>query len=430
MKKTTALFLAAGLASIAIAQDPTLDQSRAELANMKADAANRTSLLAAGTEAGHDEKGFYMADGENFRLNVSGGIQFRYNMNFRDNDSTPGADDEFTHGFQTRRTKLEFWGNVINPNLHYKIQGAFDRDDSGSFNLEDAWVAYDFNENFTMTWGQFKLPYMREELVSYKYQLAADRSVMDETFNQDRSQGIQLEWHNDNFRLLGAFSDGFNSDNTDFTSGGEADFALTGRIEYNTVGDWARFKDFTSWRSADKIGLLFGGAGHWQSEGDTGGTGPYAGGGDADVWGLTADISVEGKGWNLFGALTWQATDIDAGSDTDDWGFVIQGGVFVTAKDEIFARWDSVLPDDSSGSGDDEFNTITAGWNHYFVEESHAAKLTVDILYYLDAQSDSSNLIARSNATGSGGGSNTGVNLLTDANDSQWGLRAQFQLLF
>ena len=72
MKKTIALFLAAGLATIASAQDPTVDQSRAELANMKADAANRTSLLAAGADGGHDEKGFYMADGDNYRLNVGG----------------------------------------------------------------------------------------------------------------------------------------------------------------------------------------------------------------------------------------------------------------------------------------------------------------------------------------------------------------------
>lgn len=424
MKKTTALFLVAGLASVAIAQDPTLDQSRAELANMKADAANRTSLLAAGAEAGHDEKGFYMADGENFRLNVGGQIQFRYNMNFRDSDSAPGADDEFTHGFQTRRTKIEFWGNVINPNLHYKVVGAFDRDEGGNFQLEDAWVAYDFNENMTMTWGQFKAPFMREELVSSKYQLAADRSTMNEVFNQDRSQGIQLEWHNDNFRILGAFTDGFYTDNTDFTSGAEADFALTGRIEYNTTGDWARYKDFTSWRSADKIGLIFGGAGHWQSEGDTGGTGPLAAGGDAEYWALTGDIGVEGKGWNLFGSVVWSNVDVDGGIDADNWAFNIQGGVFITNKDELFARWDMIFPDDDlTSTDDDDFTTITFGWNHYFVEESHAAKFTLDLLWYLEA-------------TGDFGGStfagteSTGINLLPSDDDDQWGIRAQFQLLF
>jgi len=431
MKKTTALFLVAGLASVAIAQDPTLDQSRAELANMKADAANRTSLLAAGAEAGHDGKGFYMADGENFRLNVGGQIQFRYNMNFRDEDSAEGANDEFTHGFQTRRTKLEFWGNVINPNLHFKVVGAFNRGDSdtdvsddtgasvgsfssggGDFVLEDAWVAYDFNENLTMSWGQFKVPFNREEMVSSKYQLAADRSTMNETFNADRTQGVALEWHNDNFRIIGGFTDGYRAVNSDFDSSSEADYALTGRIEYNTTGDWARYEDFTSWRSAENIGLLFGGAIHWQDGGETGGTV------DAELLGLTADVSVEGKGWNLFGSIIWTDTDSAGAADGDDWGFNLQGGVFVTNKDELFARWDMLFPNDDR-AGDDEFTTITFGWNHYFVEESHAAKFTLDLLWYLEATTDTS-IVSPS----------TGINLLPSDDDDQWGIRAQFQLLF
>lgn len=435
MKKTTALFLVAGLATIASAQDPTLDQSRAELANMKADAANRTSLLATGADSGHDEKGFYIGDGDNFRLNVGGQIQFRYNMNMReddfDNDGT-GGDDDFTHGFQTRRTKLEFWGNVINPNLHYKVVGAFNRGDStesvsddtgtvgsfssggGDFVLEDAWVAYDFNENLTMTWGQFKTAFMREESVSSKYQLAADRSTMNEAFNQDRSQGIQLEWHNDNFRILGAFTDGFRTANSDFDSAAEADYALTGRLEYNTAGSWSRFKDFTSWRSAEGFAMLFGGAVHWQDGGETSGTT------NTEFFGLTGDVSLEGKGWNLFGAVTW--TDIDASStgglDGDDWGFNIQGGFFLTAKDELFARWDMIFPN-GDRLGDDEFTTITLGWNHYFVEESHAAKFTLDFLWYVDDTGGTDQAVR-----------NTGINVLESDDGDQWGIRAQFQLLF
>lgn len=433
MKKTTALFLVAGLATIASAQDPTLDQSRAELANMKADAANRTSLLASGFDGGHDEKGFYMADGDNFRLNVGGQIQFRYNMNFRDDDfenDDTGGDDDFTHGFQTRRTKLEFWGNVINPNLHFKVVGAFNRGDSttdvsdgvgsvgsfsgggGDFVLEDAWVAYDFNENLTMSWGQFKVPFNREEMVSSKYQLAADRSTMNEHFNADRTQGIALEWHNDNFRIIGGFTDGYRAVNSDFNSSAEADYALTGRIEYNTIGSWSRFKDFTSWRSAENVGLLFGGAVHWQDGGDTGNTF------DTELFALTADISVEGKGWNLFGAVVWTDTETGGSDGVDDWGFNVQGGVFVTNKDEIFARWDMLFPDDDR-AGDDDFTTITFGWNHYFVEESHAAKFTLDLLWYLD-ETGETDIVSPS----------TGINLLASGEDDQWGIRAQFQLLF
>ena len=98
----------------------------------------------------------------------------------------------------------------------------------------------------------------------------------------------------------------------------------------------------------------------------------------------------------------------------------MQGGVFLTNKTELFARYDIVMPDDGRDSDDDDFSTITAGINHYFVEQSHAAKLTVDVLYFLDAQADSSSVVSRS----------TGVGLLPDAEDGQIAARVQFQLLF
>src|SRR5690606_4812353 len=124
---------------------------------------NRSSLLAGGS-GGHDGN-FYLADDAgNFRLNVSGQIQFRYVIGFRDEDN---ADDDFTTGFQTRRTKLEFSGHVVNPNWTYKVVGAFDRD-GGSFNLEDAYVGYNFGNGWRVKMGQFKAPFLREELVSSK----------------------------------------------------------------------------------------------------------------------------------------------------------------------------------------------------------------------------------------------------------------------
>lgn len=413
MKKTTALFVMAGLAAIANAQNPTVDQARAAAAEARADAANRTSLLATGYDAGHDGKGFHLGDGDNYRLYVGGQIQFRYNMNFRDEDVS-SENDDFTHGFQTRRTKLEFYGNVINPDLKFKIVGAFDRgsDDGsggGGFALEDAFVSYDFNENVTMTWGQFKVPFNREEMVSSKYQLAADRSVVNEVYNADRTQGINLEWHNDNFRIMGAFTDGYRAVNSDFTSSAEADYALTARAEYNTLGDWSPWKDFTSFRSAEGFGALIGGAIHWQDGGETGGTS------ENELFAGTLDVSLEGSGWNVFGALIWVNNDPAAGSDTDNFGFVVQGGFFLTEKDEIFGRWDMVMPDDDTDA--DDFNTLTFGWNHYFAQDSHAAKFTLDVQWFLDSEEAS-------------GYNNTGINLLPDNEDDQFALRAQFQLLF
>ncbi|MBX3315714.1 MAG: hypothetical protein KF902_02490 [Phycisphaeraceae bacterium] len=382
----------------------TTDASRAELAELKSSAAS-------GAPAGHDGSGFFIGSEDGaFKLKIGGQIQFRYVANFRDEPTD--SDDDYTGGFQTRRERLEFSGNVINKETTFLIQTDFSRSNGGA-SLLDAWVRHSFNENWSLRFGQFKAPLLREELVSGKRMLAADRSITNGVFTQARSQGIQLEYDADRVKLAGAFTDGLNTLNTDFDSSTEADYGLTGRAEILLKGDWKRFADFTSWRGSD-FGAMVGVAGHWQSGGSTGGTT------DTDVLEYTVDLSLEGNGWNAFAAFIGRSTDPASGEDVDDFGVVVQGGAFLTDKTELFARYDVVMPDDDRGSSSDDFSTVTVGVNHYFIEKSHAAKFTADLLYFIDAQSDSSSLVSRS----------TGVGLLPDTEEGQVAARLQFQLLF
>lgn len=385
-------------------QNDAADQGAARLAELRAAASSAPA-------SGHDGTAFFLgSDDGAFKLKVGGQIQFRYMINSRD-EPTDGNED-LTTGFQTQKTRLEFSGNVINKETTFYVQTEFSRS-NGNAGLLDAWVRHAFNENWGLKFGQFKVPLLREESLSDKRQLAADRSVVNTVFTQARSQGVQLEYEGEKFRAAGAFTDGLNTLNTDFDSTSEADYALTARAEVKFAGDWKQFNDFTSWRES-KLGVMLGGALHWQDGGETGGTV------DTEVFEYTADLSVTGSGWNAYAAFVGRSTDPAGGQDADDYGFLVQGGVFVTDKTELFARYDVVIPDDDRSGGSDEFNTITAGVNHYFVPKSHAAKLTVDVSYFLDAQSESASLVSRSTATG----------VLPDAADGQIAARVQFQLLF
>ncbi len=398
------------------------DEVRAVVAEMLADAQNRSSLLAGGN-GGHDGN-FYLADDAgNFRLNISGQMQFRYLLNFRDEDSN---EDDFDGGFQTRRTKLAFSGHVINPNWTYKVEGAFDRD-GGAFVLEDAFVGYNFGNGFRVKMGQFKAPFLREELVSSRYQLAAERSVMNEVFNQDRSQGIELRYEQEAWRAMAAFTDGFGSDNTDFNSAAEAGWALTGRFEYKFAGDWKDFEDFTS-KSGQQFSALLGAAVHYQQSRNTGMPTDV----DTNYLTYTVDLSFEGDSWNFYGAFVGNNVDMQGPTgaadpdSTDNFGFVIQGGYRFAQNTELFARWDSVLLDeDTVASGEDNFNFLTVGVNQYYA--GHAAKATLDFVYAFE---DTSNLSAFSTGFSNGGYPNTGVGLLGDAEDGEIVVRLQFQLLF
>ncbi len=366
--------------------------------------------------AGHDKKFFLSDTPRDNRLNISGQLQFRYKATFQDDDpGVIGAGNDATVGFSMRRAKIKFDGSVVSERLKFKVIGAFSRS-SGALILEDALMSYEINTDWTVRAGQFKAPFLREELVSSTSQLFVERSVVNETFNQDFSQGIELSYSNSRFRTTAMVSDGLASRNTPYNTPGEADIALTARAEALIIkaDDWKRFKDLTSWRGGETNALL-GGAIHWQTMGRTNPAGP-----DIDMLALTADASVEGDGWNTFASVVWRRMDTAAGMEFDDLGASVQGGVFVTDSTELIARWDAVFADSNRGGAGDVFNTISVGFNHYFVPESHAAKLTGSVRYSLDAVNDLAGVVRPSDS----------ISLRPDANEGQIGLMIQMQLLF
>jgi phosphate-selective porin OprO and OprP len=403
MSRTKSLWLIAGAAlsmgAAALAQN-SLDQSRAYTNELMADAAGRTSALAQGTR--------------NFTVDVHGFTQFRYIWTERDEGF--GEEDDTALGFQAARTRLSVSGNIIDENWGYFIQFGFDAPEEGTATLLDAYGTYRMENGWNLMFGQFKLPFLREELVSEKHQLAWDRSAMNYAFTLDRGQGIQFGFEGDQVRFMAAFSDGANTDNTDYTSGAEADFGITGRLEFKWAGDWRQFRDFTSFQNSDFAGMV-GVAGHYQSGGDTLNTM------DVQAWALTADVSVEGNGWNVFAAGVYTNVDPDVGDDTNNWAWLIQGGFFVSPQLEIFARFDMLIPDDDFEDAD-EFSALTAGINYYLVPESHAAKFTAGFIYLFD---DPGNAAA---VTPGGGANNTLVPILADQGDGQFSIVGQFQLVF
>ncbi|MCW5777013.1 MAG: hypothetical protein KIS87_11290 [Phycisphaeraceae bacterium] len=366
---------------------------------------------------------FEITDDENaaFRLRVGGQVQFRYVANFRDTDDT--ADDhDYAGGFEARRTKINFSGTTLSKDLSFRVLAAFDRSGDGTFRLEEAWLRYKLGDGWSVRAGQFKLPFLREENVSSTMQLAADRSVANEVFNQDFAQAVEFTRESEWWRVLAAVSDGFASRNTSFFSPKEADVALTGRVE-RRVGEapWKSYDDFTSFRDSP-TGWMVGGAFHWQHTGDTA---AFSGGApvavtEADMISYTLDLSVEGGGWNFFAACVGRWTDAAGVKAWDDFGAVVQGGYFFTERTEGFARWDAVFPDKDRAGPHDNFHTLAAGLNHYFIEASHAAKLTIDVQVFLDDQAGSSSVVSPQG----------GIGMLPSTESGQVAVRVQMQLLF
>lgn len=420
--------------SLAMAQQST-DEVRAVVSEMMADAETRSSLLSGG-DAGHDGRFFIAGDG--FRLNIGGYIQTRYYMNFRDEGEVgqPGfgdPQDDFTHGFYMSRVKVDFSGE-LNKDWFYRVRlGASsasnpdaDSSESSGVNFDYAYGGYKFANGMKVTFGQFKLPLLREELIADTKGLAVERSMVNDLFSQGYSQGIQFSHEYETWRWCGAFSDGVNSANTNWTSqtntsgfitSGQAEYALTGRFEFLFSGAWKQFEDFTSPKGSD-FGFMMGAAAHWQQSTQT----PVITDNDQNMFEFTVDASLKGDSWNIYGAFVGRQQDNRAaGVDSDyfDMGAIVQGGWRFAENTELFGRWDAVFFDDDRGTNQDSSNFITVGVNQYFA--GHAAKATLDLIWAVEETSE---------LTFTGGVPNTQIGILGENSSGEVCIRMQLQVVF
>ncbi len=409
------------------AQNAALDRDRAYAAEVLADAGLRASQIDGSGVVGRDGAGFFLGDasGDNtFRL--GGFVQARYLMAFRSDEAPVPVDADFIHGFENRNVRLDFTGTVFSRQHSYKVRGNFGN--GAAFSLDDAWIRLAYDNGLSVKVGQFKLPLWREFNIDAPVQLAVERSQSNSFVNQGYTQGIEVMHASEQFRVMGGFSDGARSGhgpgarNSAFDSPSEADWAVHARADFMIAGsDWKRFDQFTSFRSAPAFSAMVGGAVAFQQFGNTGAL--PAPPGEATEIIATIDATLQGPGWNAFGAFLVDHFDPDAGSDADDLAFLVQGGIFVTEQLEAFGRWDTLVLDDATllvAGADDNVHFITVGVNYYISPESHALKLTADAVFALNETHALLSPLA--------GDANTG--LRGDPASGEVNLRVQLQLRF
>jgi hypothetical protein len=378
---------------------------RALVSDVLADSATRTSFQDAAATAGWDaERGFYLRSADNrFMLQVGGLLQARYlwsrtsNAGFS-NTGPGGAAEQMPdnqYGFDLPHSRLVFKGHVFEPGIRYYIRTEFDSfsalqaggqsvDPQGiaGLNLLDAYVAFDLDNQWTIRFGQFKLPFSRERLVSVQNLLGAGRSSVDQLMGIGRSQGIEISTQGSDLAWTFAFSDGAtdnllagDSNNSGYFPVGtqplnspyweqQASYGFTTRLEYKLAGDWSEFSEMTS-PIGEANGILLGVAGHYQM-----GSAPndipfngsdltYFGGGNNERITVTADASFNFGGATLFGALYYSNSEtkwsrstggnINTASPslrgtTNLMGVVLQGSMYMSPKWEVFARYEYIDP--------------------------------------------------------------------------------------
>lgn len=384
-----------GKAEGAIAQSKAIDAA-------VIDASKRQFLLLDGS-SGYDG-GFKISDASgNNVLQPYAEFQFRNVTNYSDGGDS--GDDEWQNGFEVRRMKVGFKGNLIDKKLKYNFRFAFNRD-GGDSAVDLAYFTYELSDQMTVKAGQFKGNVFQEETMSDMRQLAAERSLVNQLLgggNLNYVQGVALEWGEEESAVHAevAYIDGEASQNTNYTDDPE-DFGVTARVNWKLGGNWKNYSDFTAKGTEEDL-LVLGAGGAWtQTEG-------------GDVYRATVDAQWElSGGLSVYGAgLVSYSRNPDDIDDSMDFGLLGQVGYFLPDADnwEIFGRGGVVFYDeDPIGTDEDQFWEFTVGVNKYF--SGHNAKFTLDAGWLPNG--------APASESGLG---------VTGADDTQFYVRAQMQLV-
>ena len=388
-------------------EQPWLDASRAKsirglVQDVLADSSLRTNLQDTGVNVGYSlTNGFHITTEDNsFNLRIMGESQIRWVFNrsrsgeqYSNADLIPDrtqnqqtvAGSETGWGFQIRNLKIKLLGHVVDPSWEYKIELAY-RPDNGEANFQDAYINKDLGDGFSFRVGQFKAPWLREQLVSSIFQLAADRSIIDGYFNAGRSVGLQGQYRNEFISLRAFYGNGFKSAmnaKNSFTnfSNTPTDWAFAGRLDWKFFGDWKELQDFNA-RSDQKSGVMLGVAAMGQRfNGNAAFNDPFnidlgssvQGAGAAlflaapesidgtKMYGVTADVTAKFANWSFYAAAVWQRYDLESSaqinfpglsgsldlgfSSVNSWGAMVQSGYLVTDDLELFARYAYLAPD-------------------------------------------------------------------------------------
>jgi len=420
----TAAALIAAATTAASAGSLELDRSYAS--ELKADAGARSVLN----------------QGNLGNVEVSAGVRFGYTYNDRPDDATPTlGDNDTTMGFGFSEATVAIEGDVTD-NMRARISFDFGPSNTsnsgaqGTATLEDAFVDWNVNDSFDLRVGQFIPSYSGVASTSEFHMMGNFRSVSHEWLaTPGWAQGIEASWGGDTWDLTVGFTDGFGNNaagngtgNTAFNAVAEADYALNARFDIYSDSNKDRFADDTSWRGSE-AGWRVGAGLYFASYGDTNPAGT-----DLDDFSFTVDGAYEADGWAVRGAFYMYENEFGATTDASNMGFELGGSMFFSDQWEGYARWDALIVDDDATAGqttnEDWFNFLSFGANYYFVPESHAAKLTIEVGISLDETGDLTGTAGDTGAGPLGLNSSSGFAQDLAGEDGQFNISAMMQWLF
>jgi hypothetical protein len=344
------------------------------------DAKSRGDLLG-GAQVGYSPgNGFSIqtADGSS-KLNISGFIQARYEGSIANAFNgrtlptrTVGGtvitphDPAASSGFDIRRARVSFAGNIFSPDLTFKLEGDFYGASTAAFTVTDAFVAYRFGDAIKVKAGSYKVPFAKAELTSDTMLETAERAEVLSPFDPVRSLGVSLygDLVKDQLSYEISANDGGNSntlrrdDTVGLTANLDNRFGFYARMQWAGSGKISDFAEESDLRDDNRAFIwMLGAAAGYESQNATNGAYPspqtsttVAGLSNlpgtagfmstynlnGDIYRATLDWSAKYQGLSFNAAGYFQQINANPGNTSSTSGTTISVGPYGAAKSSFF----------------------------------------------------------------------------------------------
>lgn len=258
------------------------------------------------------------------RLDISNRVQIRFTEEMPEVGDGRGS-------FRIRRAKTKFEGWVYSKDLTYELQ--LNWPDSAN-PLEDVAINYDLTHGkkaFQLKFGQYKVPFGRQQLTSSGNQQFVDRTIVSDTFYRGRDIGLQL-WG----QPLGGKVDWrvgvFNGNGRTVSRNDNDKYQYNARVTFQPWGD-VKYSEGDFESSAKPLLAV---SAQYESN-DRGGA---TAGNDVHRELIGGDVVFKYKGFSIYGDYTEGTDDPETGIDIDVEGLILQAGYFVIPQRlEVALRW-------------------------------------------------------------------------------------------
>ena len=298
--------------------------------------------------------------------------------------------NNYSDRMYVRRARIKGHGHAFNPKLKYK----FEYDVANGFVL-DAVLKWNFTGDWTLWFGQTKLPSNIERVFSSQKLQLVDRSLLNSKFTLDRDAGVQLRHH---FKLgsqflvreIIAISQGEGLNQKTSSSG----YGYTGRIEllpfglFNSKGDY--FASDLKRESTPKLMWALTYDYNQNAMRSRGQMGDYILGDLRSLRTIMSDIHFKYKGFSFMGEyanrITTNGSPVVSPDETYYTGtsYNVQTGYLMKNNWEIAGRYTTVAPEEITLNNN--IKQYTLGCSKYIV--AHNLKIQGDVSY---TQEDNTN---------------------------------------